>query len=74
MYEELGIAVDPGELARAVEQHAWEGIPEKKKGEGKFYRKASPGSWREDLTPRQAQMVAKITAPLLEEFYPDDAT
>jgi hypothetical protein len=69
MYEELGIAVDPGELARAVEQHAWENIPEEKKGEGKFYRKASPGSWTEDLTPRQVEIVEEETASLLEEFY-----
>ena len=67
---ELGIPVDEGELARAVERRSWESIPEKEKGEGKFYRKATPGGWREDLTPEQVKTVEKITAPLLEEFYP----
>ncbi len=43
MYSELGVPVDEGELRRAVEKHAWENIPEEKKGEGKFYRKATPG-------------------------------
>ncbi len=66
----LGIAVDEAELARAVEKHSWENIPDKEKGEGKFYRRATPGSWREDLTPEQAQTVERITAPLLKEFYP----
>jgi hypothetical protein len=69
IYSELGIAVDEKELARAVEKHSWENIPEEEKGEGKFYRKASPGSWREDLTPEQVEVVEKITAPLLKEFY-----
>jgi hypothetical protein len=51
LYSALGIEVDEKELARAVERHAWETIPEDMKGQGKFYRKASPGGWREDLTP-----------------------
>ena len=70
MYSDLGIHVDEDELARAVEKHAWENIPEGEKGEGKFRRKATPGGWREDLTPRQARLVERITAPLLKEFYP----
>jgi hypothetical protein len=70
LYSELGIAVDEGELAGAVDKHSWENIPEEEKGEGKFYRKATPGGWREDLTPEQARMVEEITAPLLKELYP----
>jgi Sulfotransferase domain len=69
LYATLEIPVDERELARAVEKHSWEEISEEQKGEGKFYRKATPGGWREDLTPRQAQTVEQITAPLLEEFY-----
>jgi hypothetical protein len=69
LYSALGIPVDEAELARAVEKHSWENIPQEEKGEGKFYRKASPGSWREDLTPEQVQIVESITAPVLEEFY-----
>lgn len=57
-------------LRQAVEKHAWEKIPEKNKGEGKFYRKAKPGGWREDLTPKQARIVEEVTAPILNEFYP----
>ncbi len=72
MYSELGIPVDEGELARVVEKHSWEKIPEENKGEGKFYRKATPGGWREDLTPKQAEIVEKVTAPLLNELYPNE--
>ena len=70
MYRELAVPVDEARLAQAVEKHSWENIPEEEKGEGKFYRKATPQAWREDLTRRQVKTVERITAPLLEEFYP----
>jgi hypothetical protein len=73
LYAALGMAVDEGELSRAVKKHAWENIPEGEKGRGKFYRKAAPDAWQEDLSPEQAEMVERITAPLLQELYPDDA-
>ena len=69
----LGIPVEEEELARAVKKHSWENIPEEEKGEGKFYRKAVPGGWREDLTPQQVETVERITAPLLKEFYEGQA-
>ncbi len=69
--DELGISVLDKELRHAVEEHSWENIPEEDKGEGKFYRKASPGGWREDLTEEQVRVVEEITHPLLEEFYPE---
>ena len=71
VYSELGHPRRrSGELARVVEKHSWENIPEEEKGEGKFYRKATPGGWREDLTPGQVGIVEEITAPLLKELYP----
>jgi hypothetical protein len=70
LYSTLGIEVGEGDLARAVEKHAWENIPQKEKGKGKFYRKATPGGWREDLTPSQVEIVEQVSAPLLKEFYP----
>jgi hypothetical protein len=74
VYSVLEIPVEEEALARAVEKHSWENVPAKEKGEGKFYRKASPGGWRGDLTPEQAKTVERITAPLLEEFYPGGNT
>jgi Sulfotransferase domain len=70
IYSTLGIEVDEGQLQEVVERHSWENIPEDQKGQGKFYRKASPGGWREDLTPEQAEIIEKVTAPLLEKYYP----
>jgi len=72
IYSALEIPVDEGELIRAVKEHSWENIPEELKGEGKVFRKATPGGWREDLSAEQTRTVERIAAPLLEEFYPDD--
>jgi len=69
LYSALEVPVDEEELACVVEKHSWENIPEEEKGGGRFYRKAIPGGWRADLTPEQARIVEKTTAPLLEEFY-----
>jgi hypothetical protein len=74
IYSTLQIPVDEREVARAVEKHYWENIPEQERGEGKFYRKATPEGWREDLTPEQAEIVERITAPLLDELYPESKT
>jgi hypothetical protein len=70
IYSTLEMPVDEKRLAQAVEKHSWENIPEEEKGSGKIFRKATPGGWREDLTPEQIKAVERITAPLLEEFYP----
>lgn len=74
IYSTLRLPFDEEELARVVEKHAWENIPGEEKGEGRFFRKAEPGGWREDLTPKQAQIIEEITAPILDEFYPGWAT
>jgi hypothetical protein len=72
IYSSLGVPVDERALSESVEKHSWENVPEEKKGPGKFHRKGKPGSWREDLSPEHIEMVERITAPLLEEFYPDE--
>jgi hypothetical protein len=72
LYAALGIDADPSELARTVQKHSWENVPEDDKGRGKFYRKGTPGGWREDLTEEQVKTVERITASLLEQLYPDE--
>ncbi len=65
--ETLRIDVEPERLREAVEKNDWKNI-KAEKGEGKFYRKAEPGSWREDLTKEQVQIVEEIAGPLMERF------
>jgi hypothetical protein len=74
LYSALGIQVDDGELTGVVERHAWENVPENKKGPDKPHRKATPGGWKVDLTPEQARIVEDLTVPILEEFYPEGVT
>jgi hypothetical protein len=71
LYSKLDIPVGERELARIVERHAWENVPENKKGPDKPHRKATPGGWKEDLTPKQARIVEELTAHILDEFYPE---
>ena len=69
IYSKLKVPVDVEEIRRVAEAHSWENIPAKDKGSGKFTRKATPGGWKEDLSPEQVRIVEETTAPLLEEFY-----
>ena len=69
MYSGLSIPVDEGKLAEAVDKHDWDNIPEEQKGPGKIRRKATPGSFGEDLTPTQVEIVERECAPILQEFY-----
>lgn len=68
-YSALEITVGQKQLAEAVEKHSWEAVPEEQKGPGRFYRKARPGGWKDDLTAEQVAIVERVTAPILEEFY-----
>ena len=69
IYSTLEITIDEGELVRVIEQRSWENIPEDKKGPGTLRRKATPGGWREDLSPEQIELVERETAPILDQFY-----
>ncbi|HEX2741911.1 MAG TPA: glycosyltransferase [Rubrobacter sp.] len=72
MYEALGVEFDRARLEAAVAKHSWEQIPPADKGTGKFYRKAQPGGWKEDLTQEQVSLVVDVTRPMIREFYPPD--
>ena len=70
MYEALKITIDENRLEAAAAKHAWEQVPEGNKGPGKFYRKAKPGGWEEDLSPEQVRIIENATGAVLAEFYP----
>lgn len=66
---ELEIDATPEAIAESVAKNSWERVPEEEKGSGKFHRKASPGSWAEDLQPKQARMIERVSAPVLDAYY-----
>lgn len=56
------------EVDGAVGATAFEEIPAERKGSGKFYRKAQPGGWREDLTSGQIEIVEEVAGPLMDRL------
>ena len=71
---DLKLDFDEAELSRVIKQHSWENIPEGEKGQDKFYRKATPEGWKEDLSAEQIRMVEEAFTSLIREFYPDRAS
>ncbi len=69
MYAALEVEADEAQLEAAVEKHSWENIPESEKGRDKFFRKAQPGSWRDDLSPGQIKLIESMTGPILSKYY-----
>jgi hypothetical protein len=61
--------VNEAQLREVVQKHSWDNIPDEKKGRGKFFRKAQPGSWKEDLTEEQVKTVERVIGDLTVEFY-----
>jgi hypothetical protein len=72
MYDALKITVDEKGLEAAASKHAWEQVPKGNKGPGKFYRKAKPGGWEEDLSSQQVRIIEDATGAILSQFYQAD--
>lgn len=69
IYSTLQISVDEENLGRVVDKNSWDNLPDRSKGPGKFYRKGTPGGWKEDLTAEQVETVERVTAPIIKGFY-----
>ena len=69
MYDALEVEVDEAQLEAAVAKHSWARIPDEEKGKDKFFRKAQTGSWRDDLSPEQIEIIEDITGPILSKYY-----
>lgn len=71
LLSELDLPFREADIPSSIQNNSWEKIPEEEKGPGKIRRKASPGGWREDLTPEQARSIEGVTASYLREHYPE---
>ena len=56
----LGLDIEGGRLAQAVEKLSFEALPETSRGEGKFARAADPGLWRKNLSTEEQAMIREI--------------
>jgi hypothetical protein len=64
----LGVPTGPKRLQSIAAQHAFATIPDEGKGQGKFRRAASPGRWRETLTPAEQEIAQEVMGPTLERL------
>lgn len=71
MLHELDIDFKPKRVEATVAKFAFDSVSEERRGPGKFYRKATPGSWRDDLTAEQVAVVEERGEELLSRFYSD---
>ena len=69
LYSELGMELDEERLAEVVGRHTREQLAGKEETKEPHHEAASP-NWRQRLSPEQAEVVERVTAPLLNEFYP----
>jgi hypothetical protein len=51
-----------------VRRHAFEGLPEEKRGPTEFARSASPGAWRVNLSEKEKDAIHEILGPKLQEL------
>ena len=64
----LGLAQGEAELRDAVEANAFENLPGFSKGSGKPRRAATPGLWRENLSPSEQDAMQEIMGTKLAEL------
>ena len=64
----LPIDASEDTLAAVAEAHAFEAVPRGAKGEGKEIRSATPGGWRENLTPDEHDVMHEVMGPKLVEL------
>jgi hypothetical protein len=63
----VGIAPDDSELERIAERHDFNRLPRFQKGERSEARSATPGGWRQSLTPAERRAVHEVAGEALVE-------
>jgi hypothetical protein len=72
LFEWLEIEIAQHELDAMVERRAFENLPKEARGPGEFFRAATPGGWRENLTQDEQAALAQVIGPKLRDLgYPD---
>jgi Sulfotransferase family len=64
----LGLPSGPKRIAAIAETHDFAKIPEGGRGPGMIARSATPGAWREGLTPEEQETAAQIMGSMLAEL------
>lgn len=64
----MDVGASAAEVHSVVDRHAFEKIPEENRGPDRFFRSARPGSWRENLTQAEQDLLEQILGPKLREL------
>jgi hypothetical protein len=60
-----GLSVDEATAEQVARQHAFERVPEDARGDDRAIRKATPGGWRENLSPVEQQAMHDVMGETL---------
>jgi Sulfotransferase family len=67
------IGIDPAPVAKVVARHRFEELPAESRGPLREARSASPGGWRESLSPREQAAMHEALGDALEQVgYPSE--
>jgi Sulfotransferase family len=64
----LGLDWDERRLGEAIEANSFERVPDEAKGPTRFFRAASPGAWRENLTDEEQRIAIDVMGDTLAEL------
>ena len=64
----LELEMSDAELEAALDRHAFENVPPERRGSLEFFRAASPGMWRENLTAEEQAAMEDVIGPKLKEL------
>jgi len=68
IYHFIGIKIGDNLLQKKIEKFDFKNIPDKDKGPGKFNRSANPGSWKENLSKEEQELMNSILSDTLKKF------
>jgi len=68
IYKFLDIDISKEEIKKLVEKFSFKNIPSSEKGEGKFFRSASPGKWKENFSKNEIETLEGIMSETLQKI------
>jgi len=68
IYNFLDIEITDIQLEDIINKHDFKKISEKEKGQGKFYRSASPGDWKNNFNKEEQDLMNSIMKKTLKEL------
>ena len=68
LLDRLGLEMSDAELLATLDRHAFENVPAERRGSLEFFRAASPGLWRENLSAEEQAAMEEVIGPKLSEL------